>query len=228
MSNGVLVKLVNVTKHLWGYPVLAGINLEALVGNFIAVINPGGNYMLSKTVLLEIMAGLLRADGGSVMILGVDLMREFNKAVKLRRRDLAIVFRDPGITLIMTLTNLENIMLPLLQLGMKKDEAKAIALSIAKNLGLSEEILYKSTGKTDTNQRRIVAIARALALKPKVLIIDEPTISRNKEASETILINLRKFADDNKATVIVAHDKTALPYADKQYILANGKLMTVP
>lgn len=225
MSDDMLVRLINVTKRLWGYPVLIGVNLDGLRRDFIAIINPEGNYMLGKTVLLEIIAGLMRADYGSVIVLGVDLMKEFGMAFKLRRRDLIIIPRNPSTTLIMTLTNLENIMLPLLQLGMKKNEARALALDTAKSLGLSEDVLRKTTGKASLKERKLITIARALALRPKVLIIDEPIISNDAEATEMILINLWNFVNNNEAVVIAAHDKAAIPHANKQYALINGRLV---
>ncbi len=192
-------------------------------GDFIAVF---GRSCVGKTTLLNIIGGLLRTDAGSVMVLGVDLVKEFHRALELRRGDLAIVHEK--LNLISSLSNIDNIILPLLRLSVKRRESVKLAIEVAKELGLTDDVLRRTPVRVSMGQRRRVALARALALEPRVLIIDEPTANVDSETAEAILTVLRDFVGRERAVIMATHDKEALAYTSKSYALINGRLTEIP
>ncbi len=217
-----LVELKGVVKYYGNTVVLNGVNLTVSEGgDFVAVFGRSG---VGKTTLLNIIGGLLRADAGSVVVLGIDLVREFHRALELRRRDLVIVHEN--LNLIGSLSNIDNIMLPLLRLGVESRKAREIAVSVSRELGLNDDVLRRTPGKVSMGQRRRVALARALALEPRILIVDEPTANVDAETAEMVLTVMKDLVSrGGKAVIMATHDKEALKYSNKNYTLINGKLI---
>ncbi|MBV9085283.1 MAG: ABC transporter ATP-binding protein, partial [Acidobacteriaceae bacterium] len=154
------------TKNL----VLRGINLAVPFGELTMLVGPSG---CGKTTLLSVIAGLLDATSGELMVLGQN-MRELkgHDAVIFRRRNLGFVFQQYN--LLPALTAAENAAVPLMAAGIKRKDAVLRASELLSNLGLGGRLDARPATLSGGEQQR-VAFARALLHEPRLVVCDEPT-----------------------------------------------------
>src|SRR5690606_3616562 len=170
MKDGFQVRLRGIGKTYTDgatrHEVLSGIDLDVAPGELVALLGPSGS---GKSTLLNIIAGLDEADSGTVEVNGHDLggMSERGRTL-LRRRDIGFVFQF--LNLVPTLTVLENVLLPL-ELTGRRDAG--VALALLERVGLADRTRAFPEELSGGEQQRI-AIARALAHGPRLLLADEP------------------------------------------------------
>ena len=166
-----VIEVKNLTKSFNGTKVLNNINFKLFEGESLAIIGASGS---GKSVLLKNIIGLLTPDKGSIKINGLEM-------VNLKRSDKEKVLLDLGITfqhgaLFDSLQNWENIVFKIRNKEkLSNKNAKKLALSIIKRLGLNSEILTLYPSEISGGMQKRVAIARAICGDPKVLLFDEPT-----------------------------------------------------
>ncbi len=202
---------------------LEDISLDVEEGEVYMITGPSRS---GKTTLLSIIGGLLTPTSGIVTLHGTNLFEiGEHEAAQFRLRHIGFVFQTPQ--LINSFTVFENILVPLHLMGLPKKLAGERALEVIDQLGL---MLYKDekpdilseTGKT------LTAIARALVLLPKILILDEPTANLDHTSGVKILTHLRELAYDHQITVIAAITDVRLhPFADRVAKIREGKIFMV-
>ncbi len=198
---------------------LAGVDVDFARGELTAIMGPSGS---GKSTLMHCMAGLDRANGGSVVVDGLEVsaMNE-RQLTRLRRDRLGFVFQ--AFNLVPTLTALENITLPLDIARRPVDRAHLDA--VVQAVGLADRLDHKPTELSGGQQQR-VACARALVSRPAVVFADEPTGNLDSTSSGEVLGFLRRSVDDlGQSVVMVTHDPTAASYAHRVLFLADGRLV---
>ncbi|HXB66425.1 MAG TPA: ABC transporter ATP-binding protein [Solirubrobacteraceae bacterium] len=196
------------------------VSLVVEPGEVVAVLGPSGS---GKSTLLELVGAMLSPDAGVVRFRGRDLgaMSERERA-RHRRSDVGFVFQDynlfPG------MSALENVAFPLWLNRVGWREARAQAGTLMDRVDLSHRAGFLPA-RLSGGERQRVAVARALAIKPSLVLADEPTGNLDTARGEQVLSALRELAQDrDTAVILVTHDARASSYADRVCELRDGCL----
>lgn len=219
-----VIRLAGLTKaYNVGTPVetevLHGLDLSLEQGEFAALIGPSGS---GKSTLLNIIGLLERPTGGLLSIDGRDTARLSEaELTQLRGRSIGFVFQFHH--LLPAFSALENVMMPaIVARGAPDDEAEATALQLLDAVGLKAHA-RKKPGELSGGQQQRVAIARALALKPRLILADEPTGNLDTARSREIMDLLAALNRDQGITVVmVTHEADMAAYAHRTVRLVDG------
>lgn len=198
---------------------LAGVDVEFRRAEFTAIMGPSGS---GKSTLMHCVAGLDRADEGTVSIGDTEVTGLRDDALTGLRRD-RVGFVFQAFNLLPTLTALENITLPFDLAGRKPDHATVDNVIAALDL---RNRLHHRPSQLSGGQQQRVACARALVTRPEVVFADEPTGALDSAASDELLGFLRRSVDDLGQTVVmVTHEPSAAAFADRVLFLKDGLLV---
>jgi putative ABC transport system ATP-binding protein len=200
-------------------PALRGASVAVGAGEILAVMGPSGS---GKSTLLHCLAGILVPDSGEVRFAGrrVDTLGEQARS-GLRRDHFGFVFQFGQ--LVPELTAIENVALPLLLKGVRRNPALIEAKAWFERLDLHGLELRRS-GELSGGQAQRVALARGLVTRPQVLFADEPTGSLDSLTGEHVMELLVAAARQQGATVVlVTHDARVAAYADREIVVRDGK-----
>ncbi|MCJ8143978.1 ABC transporter ATP-binding protein [Ancylobacter sp. A5.8] len=200
--------------------ILKGVSLTIAKGEAVGLVGPSGS---GKSSLLMVLAGLERADAGTVNVAGEELTRLGEDALaRFRGRNVGIVFQ--AFHLIPTMTALENVAVPLELAGRADAFARAAAELTA--VGLGHRLDHYPTQLSGGEQQR-VAVARALAPEPSILVADEPTGNLDESTGQQIMELLFAAQARRGATlVIVTHDPGLARRCDRTVRLRSGHIET--
>lgn len=229
-----LVRIRGLRKSFGATRVLDGIDLDIARGEAVVVIGPSGS---GKTTLLRCINVLETYDDGSIQVDGVEVGYDGPPGPRRRPRsesDLARIRADIGMVfqlfnLFPHLTALENVMLGLVKVrGLPKAEAKGRAEHWLERVGLSEK-LRSLPGQLSGGQQQRVGIARAVAMEPKVLLLDEITSALDPELVGEVLSAVQQLARDGMTMVVVTHEMTfardvgtRIVFMDAARVVAEG------
>ena len=202
---------------------VAGVDLEVSAADLLLISGRSGS---GKTTLLSILGGLMRADEGQVIVLGIDLMTLNAQGRRaLVRRDIGLVFQAAG--LLSGLTAAENVAFALHLLGVEGSAVDLRAMKALEWVGLGARARHRADELSGGEQQR-VALARALVKEPKLLLADEPTSQLDAESGRSV-VELLKEASWSGITVVVAtHDQSLGEVADRVVYLEDGRLLNPP
>jgi len=198
--------------------ILKGIDLDIVPGESVAIVGPSGS---GKSSLMAVAAGLERASGGEITLLGKPV-RDSNegKLAKLRRGRVGFVFQS--FHLMPTMTALENVMAPL-EIARQK-QVRERALEALVTVGLEHRLTHYP-GQLSGGERQRVAVARALAVKPDIIFADEPTGNLDSEAGTIVSDLLFNAASaGGAALVLVTHDRALAKRADRMIEMLDGRI----
>ncbi len=199
-----MIQINNLSYAYTDTPVLKNVSFEIKENEIVGLLGLSGS---GKTTLLKILSGLLQPDKGTYTIESY-LAYEKGKRNPILVNDLGVVFQDYN--LFMHMTVLDNLALPYrLRYKTSKDESKRVALELLEQFGLSEHI-NKYPNECSGGQQQRIAIARALILNPRVLLIDEPTAALDQENTEIVTRLLKELNKKGLTVVVITHD---LPFA---------------
>ena len=195
--------------------VLGGVDLRVAQGEFVSLLGPSG---CGKTTLLRIVAGLLSVDAGTVKLDGEDIT-----AKPPHKRDVGVVFQNYA--LFPHLTVAENVAFGLKAKGRGATETKQ-AVKRFLDLVHLEAFADRSVRALSGGQQQRVAVARALAVRPKLLLLDEPFSALDRKLRETMQIDLRRLLRELGTTsVFVTHDQDeALTMSDRIAVMNKGAI----
>ena len=229
------IRLKNVSytynyKTPYAREVLKDINLNVEEGSYTVIIGKTGS---GKSTLIEHINGLLLPTHGEVLVNNVLITnpkskkekRELAKKLKVLRQDVAVLFQFSEQQLFET-SVLKDIIFAPLNYGISEERAISKAKELIKLVGLDESYLDKSPFELSGGEMRKVALCGVLALEPKVLILDEPTVALDYKSREEIMTMVKKLKDElNMTIVLISHNMNyVLEYADKVFVLKNGKI----
>jgi putative ABC transport system ATP-binding protein len=197
--------------------ILKGINLRIEPGEFVAIVGPSGS---GKSTLLGIIAGLDNPTSGQVLVDGVDIthMSE-SKLANVRNQKIGMVFQ--AFNLIPTLTAQENVEIPL-YVGKHQGRPSARSTELLTLVGLAHRLGNRPTQLSGGEQQR-VAVARALATNPAIVIMDEPTGNLDQKNSDNVLQMIRDLRAATGTTFVIAtHDPNVARAADRSIRIVDG------
>jgi putative ABC transport system ATP-binding protein len=195
-----------------GYAVrpIDGFDLDADDGELVVLLGPSG---CGKTSLLSALGGILRPRAGSLSIAGVPVQELAGTALSdFRQRQVGFVFQ--AFNLVPSLNARENVAIPLIMAGVRRKLALRRADELLDRVGLRERAHHRPS-KLSGGQMQRVAVARALAADPPVLLADEPTANLDYIQAEGIISLLRELRSDGRLIVVATHDDRLVPIADR-------------
>lgn len=216
-----MITAKGITKSFPGLQVLKGVDLQIDKSEIVSIVGASG---AGKTTLLNVLGTLLRPDGGTLEIDGVDpFSLSDRKLSDFRCTSLGFVFQFHH--LLPEFTALENVMLPALIAGATKAKARQRALELLGEVGLSARIDHSPSELSGGESQR-VAIARALVNSPSVLLADEPSgnlDSVTREEIHSLFFRLRERF--GQTTVIVTHDSALASMCDRSLTMKDGQFV---
>ncbi|MFI5397382.1 MAG: ABC transporter ATP-binding protein [Candidatus Binatia bacterium] len=200
--------------------VLVGLDLEVAAGEAVAIVGQSG---AGKSTLLHLLGTLDQPTGGKVLFEGVDLfgLREREQAT-LRNRELGFIFQFHH--LLPDFTALENVMMPALIRGISPAEAEPRARAVLERVGLGARLTHKP-GELSGGEQQRVAVARAVALSPRVVLADEPTGNLDPVTGAEVQGLLMDLNREHRITlIIVTHNDALSTSVHRTLRLQNGRL----
>lgn len=197
---------------------LRGIDLRVQHGEFLAIMGPSGS---GKSTFLHILGGVETPSGGNVLLEGTDLATlDDDERTLIRRTRIGFIFQS--FNLLPAFTAEENVSLPLDLSGMSALESRRRALDSLTLVGVAHRRNHVPSALSGGEQQR-VAIARALAIRPAILLADEPTGNLDSVNGQQVTTLLRKLVDEEKQTIVmVTHDAGVAAQADRLVRLRDG------
>jgi putative ABC transport system ATP-binding protein len=223
VSRGCLIEARGVHKAFGQTRALRGASVAARQGEIVAIMGPSGS---GKSTLLHCLAGIFTTDEGDVLFDGqlLNTMSEADRT-KLRRTAFGFVFQFGQ--LVPELTAADNVALPLLLNRTRRKVAYKTADTWLDRLGIGDKG-GRRTGELSGGEGQRVAVARALALAPKVIFADEPTGSLDSLTGEKVMGLMTGLAREQGTTVvIVTHDARVAAYADRVAMVRDGLVTSV-
>ena len=198
------------------------INIEINSGEFISIIGETGS---GKSTLIQHLNGLIKPTSGKIYITGEDI-HSSKETLRSVRFKVGLVFQYPEYQLFEE-TVYKDVAFGPKNMGLKEDEIDARVREAIKFVKLDEFVLDESPFELSGGQKRRVAIAGVIAMRPEVLILDEPTAGLDPQGCDEIIANIRAYHDSTGAAIImVTHNMTdAAENADRMLVLSKGSVV---
>lgn len=199
---------------------LDGVSLTIDEGEFVAIIGQSGS---GKSTLMNMLGLLDTPTSGEYYINGklVDDLTDDQMSV-IRNEQIGFIFQ--GFNLIASLSALENVELPLVYRGMKKDERREISKDALERVGLGSRMNHLPAEMSGGQQQR-VAVARAIAARPPVILADEPTGNLDTKSTKEVMAILHELKDEGRTVIVITHDNEIAEEAERVIRVRDGKVV---
>lgn len=199
---------------------LDGVSLTIDEGEFVAIIGQSGS---GKSTLMNMLGLLDTPTQGEYYINGklIDELTDDQMSV-IRNEEIGFIFQ--GFNLITSLTAIENVELPLLYRGMKKEERREISERALEQVGLKDRMNHLPSEMSGGQQQR-VAVARAIAAQPPVILADEPTGNLDTRSTKDVMKILHNLKDDGRTVIVITHDNEIAEEAERVVRIRDGKIV---
>lgn len=199
---------------------LDGVSIAIDEGEFVAIIGQSGS---GKSTLMNMLGLLDTPTEGEYYINGklVDDLTD-DQMSTIRNEQIGFIFQ--GFNLISSLTALENVELPLVYRGMKKDERRAISKDALERVGLGSRMNHLPAEMSGGQQQR-VAVARAIAARPPVILADEPTGNLDTRSTKEVMAILHELKDEGRTVIVITHDNEIAEEAERVIRIRDGKIV---
>jgi putative ABC transport system ATP-binding protein len=200
---------------------LAGIDLQARQGEFVVLTGKSGS---GKTTLVNCLTGLDRCTSGTIVVNGTLVERlTTEQASAWRRQNVGVVFQS--FELLPTLTSAENVMLPMDFAGrLRQGDQFRRAMELLESVGIADHGRKVPSALSGGQQQRL-AIARALANDPAILVADEPTGSLDSGTADTVLAVFEGLVARGKTVLLVTHDKEVAAHGSRVLNMSDGRIV---
>lgn len=222
-----IIRLVGLTRQYRMGPnvvsAVSGVDLEIARGEAVALVGPSGS---GKSTLLNLLGGLDRPTSGEIWVDGENIARSSaRRLVEHRRKRIGFVFQS--FNLLAYRSALENVEVPMMLGGLGRVERRQRAHQLLERMGLGARTDHRPSQLSGGEQQR-VAVARALANQPSILLADEPTGNLDSATGTEVMDLLRSLNEQEGLTlIIVTHDMTVASYANKIVRLRDGKVVAI-
>jgi len=215
-----IIQVQNLHKYFGKHHVLKDINLNVAFGEVVAIIGASGS---GKSTLLRCLNGLEPIQAGEIIVDGVAVNGKTTDLNRLRQ-SIGMIFQS--FNLFPHMTVLENIVLaPQKVKKIPRKEAEAIALNLLGKVGLRDKA-YSYPSQLSGGQKQRVAIARSLAMNPKVMMFDEPTSALDPETVNDVLDVMKELAREGMTMIVVTHEMGfAREVSNRVIYLDDGKIV---
>lgn len=218
-----MIQLFNISKsYQMGentIKALDDISLQISEGEFLAIIGPSGS---GKSTLMNILGILDKAAVGEYYLNKKNLMRVSDRKIsKIRNRKIGFIFQQ--FNLMPRLTAFENVELPLVYRGVGKAVRKRVVLKSLERVGLLDKKKHLPAQLSGGQQQRI-AIARAIAGSPEIILADEPTGALDSKTGEEVMSLLKEIHREGNTLIMITHDQEIAQQAERIIEIKDGKL----
>ena len=195
------------------------ISLHVDKGEYVAIIGPSGS---GKSTLMNIIGCLDTADSGSYMLNDKPIQKYRERQLaRIRNRQIGFIFQ--GFNLLPKLSALENVELPLIYQGVGVSQRRTAAREALERVGLGQRMKHRPAQLSGGQQQRC-AIARAIAVKPSLILADEPTGNLDKKTGREILQIFRELHQAGNTIVLITHDPKVAQSAERVIRIEDGQL----
>ncbi|MDL5045414.1 ABC transporter ATP-binding protein [Oscillatoria amoena NRMC-F 0135] len=196
---------------------LKDVNIEIFKGEYVALMGPSGS---GKSTLMNVLGALDTPTAGTYMLNGKDVSSMGdNELADIRNQEIGFVFQT--FNLLPRLSSLENVALPLIYAGIKKEERLARAMEVLKSVGLGDRVNHRPN-ELSGGQRQRVAVARALVNRPSIILADEPTGNLDTKTSVEIMQLFEDLHKQGNTIIVVTHEEDIAQRAKRIVRLRDG------
>lgn len=198
-----------------------GISLTIEKGEFVAIIGQSGS---GKSTLMNMLGLLDIPTSGTYLLDGIDTANMTDDELsEIRNKEIGFIFQ--GFNLIPSLTAVENVELPLVYRGMKKEARNKLALEALNRVGLSHRLDHLPKQMSGGQQQR-VAIARAVAARPPVILADEPTGNLDSHSGIEVMKILHELHEEGRTVILITHDNEIANEAQRVIRIQDGQIVS--
>jgi general L-amino acid transport system ATP-binding protein len=217
-----MIEIEGVDKWFGDFQALKGIDLTVTRGEVVVVLGPSGS---GKSTLIRCVNRLEQHDSGRIVVDGIELSRDVRDIQEIRR-EVGMVFQQ--FNLFPHLTVLENVTLAPRNVRRRpKGQAQAKAMELLERVRIPEQA-HKYPGQLSGGQQQRAAIARSLAMEPKIMLFDEPTSALDPEMIKEVLEAMEELAASGMTMVVVSHEMGfARAVAHRMVFMADGEIVEV-
>ncbi len=198
-----------------------GVNLKIEHGEFVAIIGQSGS---GKSTLMNMLGLLDVPTSGQYLLDGQDVDGlSDDELSEIRNKEIGFIFQ--GFNLITSLTAVENVELPLVYRGMKKEERNKLAVDALNRVGLSHRLDHLPKQMSGGQQQR-VAIARAVAARPPIILADEPTGNLDSHSGVEVMKILHELHEEGRTVILITHDNDIANEAQRVIRIQDGQIVS--
>jgi putative ABC transport system ATP-binding protein len=218
-----LIRLENIYK-IYGsgdseVRALDGVSLNVGSGEFLAIVGQSGS---GKSTLMNMIGFLDVPTSGKYYLKGDDVSSLTDDELSdIRNAEIGFIFQ--GFNLISSLTALENVELPLVYRGVKKEEREELSAKALERVGMSSRMNHLPSQLSGGQQQR-VAVARALAARPPVILADEPTGNLDSATGEEVMKMLRELHEDGRTVILITHNEKIAQSIPRIVRVSDGRI----
>lgn len=219
-----MIELQHISKlyEVGGQPIYALRDASETIqsGEYVAMVGPSGS---GKSTLLNIIGCLLRPTSGSYVLEGQDVSQLDDQSLShVRQHNIGFIFQS--FHLLPRLTALGNVSLPMVFAGVPASERRARALEALESVGLSDRAQHRPS-QLSVGQRQRTVIARAIIMRPKLLLADEPTGNLDTGSGQQVMELLESLNAQGLTLLVVTHDPNVARRAHRVLVLADGQIV---
>ena len=198
-----------------------GVDLTIEHGEFVAIIGQSGS---GKSTLMNMLGLLDVPTSGKYLLNGKDVEGLTDDELsEIRNKEIGFIFQ--GFNLITSLTAVENVELPLVYRGMKKEERNKLAIEALDRVGLSHRLEHLPKQMSGGQQQR-VAIARAVAARPPIILADEPTGNLDSHSGVEVMKILHELHEEGRTVILITHDNDIANEAQRVIRIQDGQIVS--
>lgn len=199
---------------------LDGINLTVEKGEFLAIVGQSGS---GKSTFMNMIGLLDIPTSGTYLLDGIDVSSMTDDELsEIRNKEIGFIFQ--GFNLISSLSAVENVELPLVYRGMKKEQRHRLAVEALERVGLSHRLNHLPKQMSGGQQQR-VAIARAVAARPPVILADEPTGNLDSHSGVEVMKILHELHEEGRTIILITHDNEIAKEAQRVIRIQDGQII---